>query len=463
MKTKYEYFNKAKSLTENLYSLATQKIKNEKSDQLTVFNTESWTRTDLVTVSKEIAEKYNTVLDSDGNEIVSQILSSGELVFLAENIPALGFRNYQLKKKNVIMNHQKANPNNILNNGLVEVKIDTSTGDVSNLLYKGEEFVDSEALVALNSYRYLKGNDTSGRAYRPTHIRIKTGETGPLVNSLIIESDAKGCNKLIREILLIKGSPAVYFNNRLDKQNILEKEGIHFGFAFNVPQSTIRVNIPWGVFELEKEQLKAANRNWIAMQRWLNISNSVKNVTWCSLNSCTFENGDMTANIIGGAYESPSWIRNLKPSSIIYSWALNNHWHTNFRLSQEGEINFKYSVLPSLGEYDAIKSNRFALEQYRPLIAVQTQKNFKTWNTLNIKGSDKIVLSNYKTINNGRTTVLRFLSLSDSSESIDLIWNKKQPKSVSHINSTTSKFVKSQNSSSISIPAKSVSTLIVEW
>ena len=145
-------------------------------------------------------------------------------------------------------------------------------GDVSNLLYKGEEFVDSEALVALNSYRYLKGNDTSGRAYRPTHIRIKTGETGPLVNSLIIESDAKGCNKLIREILLIKGSPAVYFNNRLDKQNILEKEGIHFGFAFNVPQSTIRVNIPWGVFELEKEQLKAANRNWIAMQRWLNIS-----------------------------------------------------------------------------------------------------------------------------------------------------------------------------------------------
>ena len=463
LKTKYEYFNKAKSLTENLYSLATQKIKNEKSDQLTVFNTESWTRTDLVTVSKEIAEKYNTVLDSDGNEIVSQILSSGELVFLAENIPALGFRNYQLKKKNVIMNHQKANPNNILNNGLVEVKIDTSTGDVSNLLYKGEEFVDSEALVALNSYRYLKGNDTSGRAYRPTHIRIKTGETGPLVNSLIIESDAKGCNKLIREILLIKGSPAVYFNNRLDKQNILEKEGIHFGFAFNVPQSTIRVNIPWGVFELEKEQLKAANRNWIAMQRWLNISNSVKNVTWCSLNSCTFENGDMTANIIGGAYESPSWIRNLKPSSIIYSWALNNHWHTNFRLSQEGEINFKYSVLPSLGEYDAIKSNRFALEQYRPLIAVQTQKNFKTWNTLNIKGSDKIVLSNYKTINNGRTTVLRFLSLSDSSESIDLIWNKKQPKSVSHINSTTSKFVKSPNSSSISIPAKSVSTLIVEW
>ena len=463
LKTKYEYFNKAKSLTENLYSLATQKIKNEKSDQLTVFNTESWTRTDLVTVSKEIAEKYNTVLDSDGNEIVSQILSSGELVFLAENIPALGFRNYQLKKKNVIMNHQKANPNNILNNGLVEVKIDTSTGDVSNLLYKGEEFVDSEALVALNSYRYLKGNDTSGRAYRPTHIRIKTGETGPLVNSLIIESDAKGCNKLIREILLIKGSPAVYFNNRLDKQNILEKEGIHFGFAFNVPQSTIRVNIPWGVFELEKEQLKAANRNWIAMQRWLNISNSVKNVTWCSLNSCTFENGDMTANIIGGAYESPSWIRNLKPSSIIYSWALNNHWHTNFRLSQEGEINFKYSVLPSLGEYDAIKSNRFALEQYRPLIAVQTQKKFKTWNTLNIKGSDKIVLSNYKTINNGRTTVLRFLSLSDSSESIDLIWNKKQPKSVSHINSTTSKFVKPQNSSSISIPAKSVSTLIVEW
>lgn len=463
LKTKYEYFNKVKSITEDLYSMAIQKIKDEKSNQLTVFNTESWTRTELVTISKDIAEKYNIVLDSDGNEIVCQRLSSGELVFLAENIPALGFRNYQLKKKNTFMNQHKNESNTILNNGLVKVKIDSSTGDVSSLSYKDEEFVDTEALVALNSYRYLKGDDTSGHAYKPTNVCIKTGETGPLVYSLIVESDAKGCNKLIREIQLIKGSPAIYFNNRLDKQNILEKEGIHFGFAFNVPQPTIRVNIPWGVFELEKEQLKAANRNWITMQRWLNISNSTKNITWCSLNSYTFESGDITANIIGGAYNSPSWIRKLKPSSIIYSWALNNHWHTNFRLSQEGKIDFKYSVLPSLGDYDIVKSNRFALEQYRPLIAVQTQKGFKIWNTLKVKGSDKVVLSNYKTTNNGRTTILRFLSLSENSESINLIWSKKQPKSISLNNSSTCKPIILKNNTPINIPAKSVNTLIVEW
>ena len=197
--------------------------------------------------------------------------------------------------------------------------------------------------------------------------------------------------------------------------------------------------------------------------RSLNISNSTKNITWCSLNSYTFESGDITANIIGGAYNSPSWIRKLKPSSIIYSWALNNHWHTNFRLSQEGKIDFKYSVLPSLGDYDIVKSNRFALEQYRPLIAVQTQKGFKIWNTLKVKGSDKVVLSNYKTTNNGRTTILRFLSLSENSESINLIWSKKQPKSISLNNSSTCKPIILKNNTPINIPAKSVNTLIVEW
>ena len=253
------------------------------------------------------------------------------------------------------------------------------------------------------------------------------------MNSLLIESDAKGCNSLRREVRLVKGSAAVEFNNLVDKQAITEKEGIHFGFAFNVPQSTVRVNIPWGVMELEKEQLKAGNRNWIALQRWLDVSNEEKGVTWCSLNACSFESGDLTANIIGGAYESPLWIRKLQPSSTIYSWALNNHWHTNFRLFQDGKIEFKYRVWPHVGGYDVVSSNQFAMEQYRPMVAVQTKKNFKVKNSLSVNASDKIVLSNYKTVNEGKNSIVRLFSLSDQDEQVSLSWSKKQPKSIVYI------------------------------
>lgn len=463
LKTKYGYFDNAKSITDSLLLMAYEKIEDKFSDNLTVFNTESWERTGIVTVSKDVAQKYNSVYDANGKKLVSQILSSGELVFMAEKIPALGCRTYylrkELRKDNSII---KKSSINTLDNGIVQVKVDSLTGDISSLLYKNTEFVDSEALVSLNSYRYLKGGETSGRAYKATNVKIRQGEVGPLVNSLIIESDAKGCNSLVREVRLLRGASSVFFENVLDKQNILDKEGIHFGFAFNIPESTVRVNIPWGVFKLEEEQLKAANRNWIAMQRWLNISNSDKNVTWCSLNSCTFESGDMTANIIEGAYESPLWIRHLQPSSTIYSWALNNHWHTNFRLSQEGKIRFRYSLLPALGTFDIVESNRFAMEQYRPLIAVQTKKNFKFQSTLSIEGNNNVVLSNYKTIDKGKTTILRFLSFSEKTELVSLKWNKKQPKSLAYLKDGNVYPLEKEGNTFI-VPSKGVVSLQVKW
>ncbi len=61
------------------------------------------------------------------------------------------------------------------------------------------------------------------------------------------------------------------------------------------------------------------------------------------------------------------------PRTII-SWALNNHWHTNFPLAQGGVIPFHYALLPH-GAYDPVTANRFGLAQNRPLIAVPAQGN----------------------------------------------------------------------------------------
>ncbi len=463
LKIKYGYFDKVKSITDSIFSMAYEKIEDKTSCQISVFNTESWEKTGLVTLSKELSDRYGCVLNTEGEEVECQRLSSGELVFIAENVPALGCRNYQLKEGDVLHVEALQMPSTtLLDNGLVQVKVDPLTGDVCSMIYKGEEFVDTEALVALNSYRYLKGGDTSGRAYKPTNVRVTIGERGPLVNSLIIESDAEGCKRLHREIRLIKGSAVVEFNNMVDKKDILDKEGVHFGFAFNVPQSVVRVNIPWGVMELEKDQLKAGNRNWIAMQRWLNIANDKKGVTWCSMNACAFESGDMTANIIGGAYESPLWIRKIEPSSTVYSWALNNHWHTNFRLSQEGLISFKYRVLPQVGAYDVVKSNQFAMEQYRPMIAVQTKKNFHVENRLLINGNEKVVLSNYKTIEKGKKSMLRFLSFSEQDESVSLSWSEKQPQSIQYIKGGKAVELLAKDAEFI-VPAKGTVSLQVNW
>lgn len=178
-----------------------------------------------------------------------------------------------------------------------------------------------------------------------------------------------------------------------------------------------------------------------------------------SLNACSFESGDITANIIGGASGSPLWIRKIQPSSTIYSWALNNHWHTNFRLSQDEKIGFKYRVLPHTGAYDAANANRFAMEQYRPLIAVRTAKEFRPKNRFSIENCDNVVLSNYQIRDNGKTHEIRLFSLSDNDEEITLLWDKKQPKSIFRYENGR----KTKTGNRITVPANGICTLQAEW
>lgn len=463
LKVKYGYFDTAKSLSDHVLAMSAEKVRDESSDEVTVFNTDSWARTGLVAVKKEDRGNFGRIFDSSGNEIPCQILSSGDLVFIAKDVPALGCLKFRLVEGNYLCPAMlQARSTTYLDNGIINLRIDPESGDVYSIIMDGEEFVNKQDMAGINSFRYLQGSNSSGRALKPTNVRLAIGENGPIVNSIIIESDAAGCNGLIREVSLIKGSQSIEFKNTVDKMDIQDKEGIHFGYAFNVPNSTVRVNIPWGIMELEKDQLPSANRNWIAVERWLDVSNSSKGVTWCPLNAVSLESGDMTANIIGGAFESPAWITRLQPSSTIYSWALNNHWHTNFPLSQSGEISYKYRLMPHNGAFDVTASNRFAVEQFRPLIAVKTVKGFSMSGRMFIKGSDKVSLSSYRTVDDGHTSIVRLLSMSEADEAMTISWGKQKPRSVTY--SQEGKEVKiSPKKTEFTIPKRGIITLKVNW
>jgi hypothetical protein len=243
-------------------------------------------------------------------------------------------------------------------------------------------------------------------------VRISVKEDGPLVASLLVESKAEGCNWLRREVRVLADDPRVELINTLDKVAVTKKEGLHFGFVFDIADPRTRMDIPWGVAEVDADFFPEANRNWICFQRWLNIANSERNVTWCALDAPTFEHGDIRANILGGATHSPEWIRKLPPSATVYSWALNNHWHTNFPLSQSGVLTFRYGILANRSAYDAAASNRFGLELARPLVAVGTKEPVIVRPPLGIDNS-RVVVSSLKAGADGLLVTLRSLSEHD--------------------------------------------------
>ncbi|NMC37943.1 MAG: glycosyl hydrolase [Bacteroidales bacterium] len=429
LKVKFGFFDTAREMSLSLLDESVEQFRQEGSRSVAVFNTLSWERDGIVYLTPDQSRSFNSVTDENGKQLPCQKLSSGELVFVTGRIPAFGSVIYTLKEKKT-KNSGTIAIGYALDNGIIKVTVDPRTGDISSLISSGYDYADNSSESLINSYRYLHGEDPPENASSAKNVRVMVKENGPLLSTLLVESDADGCRNLIREITIIAGQPFVDIRNIVDKTAVTEKEGIHFGFGFNIPSPVTRFDIPWGVAELEKDQLAAANRNWIAFQRWLDISNSERGVTFCSLDAPLFQNGTITANVLGAATNSPRWIRKLEPSPIIYSWALNNHWHTNFPLSQEGIITFRYRILPHNYGYDPVKANRFGLEQSQPLIAVPVKQDAYPGQPFTIAGSDKVYVSVIKAGSNGEPSRIRLRSVSGKDETVNIIWKNHMPSSV---------------------------------
>ncbi len=139
------------------------------------------------------------------------------------------------------------------------VRLDEKTGAIASLSYDGHEYVDSAAPTALNDYFYLPGSDLKG-LQRSGPVKISVKERGPLIASLLVESEAPGCRKLTREVRVHALRNYVEIINTVDKLPVRTKEGVHFGFGFNVPDGVVRMDVPWGVVRPEADQIPGAAR-----------------------------------------------------------------------------------------------------------------------------------------------------------------------------------------------------------
>ena len=116
---------------------------------------------------------------------------------------------------------------------------------------------------------------------------------------------------------------------------VREKDSVHFGFGFQVPGGTVRMETPWAVVRPNVDQLPGACRNWFTVQRWVDVSNADQGITLAPLDAPLLQVGGMTANLLGPvAWEE--WLDEAIESTTLYSWAQNNHWFTNYKADQPG-------------------------------------------------------------------------------------------------------------------------------
>ncbi|MGE5361450.1 MAG: polysaccharide lyase family protein, partial [Bacteroidales bacterium] len=305
------------------------------SDQFDLINTTQWPRTELVIVPQRYARIGGRVIDSAGTVLLSQRLASGDLVFLARDIPAFASRRFRVQAGDASAAGARAKAAGTeLTTGRLTVRLDPATGAIAVLRLAGDDrdFVDASAGVGLNAFRYVLGED-SAHASSNGPARITVVDRGPLVATLRVESEAPGCKRLVREVTLVDGLDYVTLVNAVDREAVREKDAVHFGFGFNVPGGIVRVDTPWAVVRPETDQLQVANRNWFTAQRFVDVANGERGITLAPLDAPLVEVGGMTANLLGSVATS-RWMTRANASQTIYSWAQNNHWHTNYKADQ---------------------------------------------------------------------------------------------------------------------------------
>ena len=380
-----------------------------------------------------------------GTSVPSQRLSTGELAFLAENVPALGTASFHLSAEAPHVPAKRATVlDGVLDNGVVRVKVDSKDGNIIELMSQrhAQNLVDISLDEAVNKYLFLEGEDAS-KVSTSGPVRIAIEEPGPLIATIRIESSAPGCVDLVRRVRLKANVDWIELSNTVNKKRAPlnphpgkdgpsgdfaqrgSKESVQFAFPFAIENGQIHIDVPLAVMRPEIDQLPGSCKNWLPVGRWIDVANAEYGVTCATLDAPLVEIGYLSATMLGSQTHPEIWRKHIEPTQRFYSWVINNHWGTNYRAYQDGLIEFRYAVRPH-GGYDPAAASRFAIGLSQPLIASAQGQRSRTALKLRIDQED-VLLQECKRSADGSAWIVMLFGAAGENRKANLTWTDDTP------------------------------------
>jgi len=393
------------------------------SHPVDLFNTTAFPRSEVAVVSAEFSRDVSSLVDGQGNAVPTQRLQDKSLAVWVDGLAPFSGRRYLpgAEPAAAVPGDLRVTPTTLENDRLF-VRLDETTGGIVELKVKGMErnFADTESGHALNEYLYFTGADAS-QVQRAGPATIAIHDNGPLVASLRVTSDAPGCHVLIREIRLTHGSDCLEILNLVDKKRMVAdcyhqhdgKESLNFAFAFNVPDGEIKMDIPFAVFRPETGQIPGSCKNWLTVGNWADIANDSCGVTWITLDAPLVQVGHLSANLLNSQTNPDVWRKTIEPTQKLFSWAMNNHWGTNYRAYQDQPTVFRYLVRPYQGKQNNLLATRAATRHAQPLLALPGRGAAPLGRPLVALESDAVTITGLKPADDGNGIILRLFNTSD--------------------------------------------------
>ena len=390
-------------------------------------NANAWSRHEVIILQPEVSGEFISATDRQGQLIPSQKLSDGRLAIMPGLLGDFSKTPVFLTKtkessmisENRVEVFLTASGNHLLTNGVIEVVVSSQTGNIISIKKSGDQnnLAQGGSMNEINQYIFFEGKGLEG-FQTSSQPNIKVVENGPLVSIIEVSSTAPGSHSLTRRYQLTANSDLLEIENVVDKarapmpnkvgdwylaQNE-NKESVNFAFPFNIPGGIMRLDLPFGTIVPWKDQIPSACKNLYTVGRYADVSTEEYGISWFTLDAPLVEVGEISANLVGSQSDPEVWRKSVEPTQRLYSWAMNNHWGTNYRQYQEGQVKFRYALRPHDG-YHAAETYRLATALSQP---IQVQKFIPNDHEVPVRlQSEDLVLFSLKPVDSGSGYLIR--------------------------------------------------------
>ncbi|HEX6507961.1 MAG TPA: glycoside hydrolase family 38 C-terminal domain-containing protein [Chloroflexota bacterium] len=356
-----------------LRTLAERVVHRHEARQLIAFNPLAHARREVVRypvgwrLSGDSQPTALRVVDGSGHEVPSQchiVRYTGHLIpftdfwidFLAE-VPALGYAVYRLEDTGEPVSEPQRETAGTIENEFYRIEVDEQ-GRVLHLIDKDlNRDLAGEGPWHLNQLIYEQVVSPGGRAdllienfppfeFAPERAQVERWSPeratvhvmrDPFGVSLVSETAMHHFPRIVQEIRLHNGSRHVEFVTRFVKEEVEATEAVHIAFPLAIHPERVRCDISGGAFEPGTEQLPGTATDWYNLRHGVLLQGDGIALTWLCGEAPLVEFGEMKT----GKTPSPPILDN----GVLFSYALNNHWFTNFFARQSGDLTFRYRLL----------------------------------------------------------------------------------------------------------------------
>jgi hypothetical protein len=360
--------------------------------------------------------------------------------FLARDVPSLGYKCYQIaSSREPAPPGETALPlGNSIENAFYRVQVDPAAGAVRSVFDKqlNRELVDAASPYRLNQYLYVSGGDETATqlVYLRKSLPLAQLTVGASAGGRIISVRKTSFGQILTyltsgphaptistDVILFDREKKIEFINRVQKGPVENKEAVYFAFPFAIANPRFSYEIQNGWVDPSRDVLKGGSVEWSTVQHWVREEGADVAVGLTPIDSPLVTLGDINRG---------TWPERFIPkTSVIYSWVMNNYWHTDFRRVQGGDYTFRYALtsgrelspesLERMGRaamtplelQQVLKTDKYG-DPERPLSAAPT--SFLQVDAPNV------VVENWKTAEDGHGAIVRLVEVGGTSADVRL-------------------------------------------